>query len=219
MDREYFSILKEIELFRGIEDVESMSSCLSIMQKSFQKNEFIFDEGNYYESFGVVVKGRAAIIKEDYFGNRNISAVVKERELFGESFASAQINGVPISVVSLDNSVVLFVDYHKIISPCAKCCEDHQKLIGNMLRIVSMKNVYLNQKVDILSQRSTREKLLMFLSYMAKKSGSSTFEIEFSRQELADYLCVERSAMSNEISKLVKDRIIVADKRRFTLLN
>ena len=217
---EYVAILKKVPLFSQITDNEliTLLKCLSVQVKEFKANEYVFSEGEKTNQVGIVLAGRIQLVREDFYGNRSIVTSVGEAELFGEAFACADISQIPISAVAQPETKVMFIDYRKILTSCSSCCGFHQQLIFNMLRIVSRKNVYLNQKIDVMSKRTTRDKLLAYLSYEAKKKGKRSFSIDFNRQELADYLYVDRSAMSNELCKLRDEGVLSFNKNNFELL-
>ena len=167
---------------------------------------------------GIVLSGKVHIVREDYYGNRNIVAIVSPGEMFGEVFACAGTDLMPVSVFAEEISEIMFIDLRSITATCGQGCESHDVISRNLLRIVSEKNLILNRKIDFLSKRSTREKLLSYLSAQAKRTRSAEFSIPFNRQELADFLCVDRSAMSAELSKMSRDGLIRYEKSRFRLL-
>ena len=216
----YLEILKTVELFKGIEesDLRSLLSCLGTKKINFKKGQTVFFSGQSADRFGIVLAGQVQIVQDDYYGNRSILSQIGAGNLFGESFACATVKALPVSVITAAESELLLIDYGKLAIPCAKACTFHSKLIQNMLRIVSMKNIALTQKIEFTSKRTTREKLLAYLSAEANKAKSNDFSIPFNRQELADYLSVERSAMSAELSKLRNDKVILFQKNHFTLL-
>ncbi|NCB45323.1 MAG: Crp/Fnr family transcriptional regulator [Clostridia bacterium] len=216
----YMDVLKAVDLFKGIEefDLQPLLSCLSAKEAHYEKGQTVFFSGETIERFGIVLSGQVQIVQDDYYGNRSILANIGTGNLFGESFACAEIKTLPVSVIATTESELLFIDCHRLAVPCAKACGFHGRLIQNMLNIVSMKNIMLTQKNEFTSKRTTREKLLAYLSVEAKKAGSSRFCIPFNRQELADYLSVERSAMSAELSKLRDDNILNFHKNQFELL-
>lgn len=158
------------------------------------------------------------LVNDDAFGNRNIIEVIGEGEMFGEAFSCAGEKRIPLSVETQTDSEILFLDYKRVISTCSSSCLFHSRLVENMVRILGRKNVLLTKKIRHLSKRSTREKLLSYLSEEAQKTGKNEFTIPFSRQELADYLCVERSAMSAEISKLRDEGVLTTTRSTFHLL-
>ncbi len=218
--KKYFEILKKTELFSGISesDIGALISCLSAKAVHYEKNRYVYLSGDGFEGMGIVLSGMLQIIKEDYYGNRHIIAEVGEGQLFGETFACADIKTLPVSVYSPAESEVLFIDYRKLISPCSSVCSFHSRLIYNMLRIVAMKNIILNEKIEVMSKRSTRDKLIAYLSAEAQKAKSNRFSISFNRQELADYLSVDRSAMSAELGRMRDEGLLKFEKNRFELL-
>jgi CRP/FNR family transcriptional regulator, dissimilatory nitrate respiration regulator len=218
--KNYLDVLKTVKLFKGIEesDLQPLLSCLGATPVHFDKGQTVFPSGEGIKQFGIVLSGQVQIVQDDYYGNRTILAQIDAGNLFGESFSFAAVKKLPVSVITTAESVLLFIDSHKLAVPCAKACGFHSKLIENLLMIVSTKNIALTQKIEFTSKRTTREKLLAYLSAMATESGSSRFSIPFDRQALADYLSVERSAMSAELSKLRDDGVLRFHKNQFELL-
>ena len=218
--KKFFSQLDMCGLFDGIapEDIDSMLSCLKAKIIRYKKGSAVFLEGDPAGNVGIVLSGKVHIVREDYYGNRNIVAIVSTGEMFGEVFACAGTDLMPVSVFAEEISEIMFIDLRSITTTCGQGCEFHGVIIRNLLRIVSEKNLILNRKIDFLSKRSTREKLLSYLSAQAKRTGSAEFSIPFNRQELADFLCVDRSAMFAELSKMSRDGLIRYEKSRFRLL-
>ncbi|MEA4824585.1 MAG: Crp/Fnr family transcriptional regulator [Clostridiaceae bacterium] len=216
----FSDVLKTVRLFKGIEesDLHPLLSCLDAKVNHYEKGQTVFFNGESIERFGIVLSGQVQVVQDDYFGNRSILAKIDSGNLFGESFACAEIKTLPVSVITTAESELLFIDCHRLAVPCAKACGFHSRLIQNMLSTVSMKNIALTQKIEFTSKRTTREKLLAYLSAEAKKAGCSRFTIPFDRQELADYLSVERSAMSAELSKLRDDGVLKFHKNQFEIL-
>ena len=212
-------ILALCPLFFGIrqEDMGTMLSCLHAKQKSFSKGEIILGEGAPAELIGVVLSGMVQVVREDYFGNRSMMAKLGPAEMFAEAFALAGVEGMPVNVVAAENSEVMLIDVSRISRPCAKACGFHRQMIYNLMRILALKNLACNQKIEVVSRRSTREKLMAYLLLQAKRAKKSTFLIPFDRQELADYLEVDRSGLSTEIGKLRREGVIDCEKNRFTI--
>lgn len=212
--------LKKCPLFVGMDpdEIEDKLTCLSASEKTYDKNEYIFIEGDPISSIGIVLSGSVNIFKEDFWGNRSIISYVGVGDLFGESFSFSLTKKIPVNAMATEKSRVLFIDYKNIITTCSKACEFHNDLIKNMLKIISTKNIMLTQKMEHITKRTTREKLLSYLSEQSRRFESNSFEIPFNRQELADYLSVERSAMSNELGKMQSDGLITFNKSHFTLL-
>lgn len=213
-------ILAQCVLFDGIrqEDLGAMLSCLGARTRSLTKNQIIFQEGDPARDVGIVLSGAVQIVKEDYYGKRSIVARIGPGELFGESFACAGVRALPVSVVASEDSLVAIIDCHRITVSCSNACAFHSRMIFNLLRVVASKNLLFNQKIEITSKRTTREKLMTYLLSQAKLHGSDSFTIPYDRQALADYLGVERSAMSTELGKLRREGVLECDKSWFKLL-
>lgn len=218
--KKYYEILNKCPLFRGIEEAElaSVLECLNAGTAIYKKNELIFMEGSPAKFVGIVLSGGVRIIKEDYFGNRSIVSRYGPGELFGESFACAGTEVLPVSVAAAFDSEIMMIDCRRITRTCSHSCEFHNRIIFNLLKTVAEKNLEFNRKIEITSKRTTREKLMSYLMYEAKNNRSNSFTIPFDRQELADYLEVDRSGLSAEISRLRKEGIIECSRSRFTLL-
>ena len=216
--RKIFETVKSNPLFEGISysSFTDMLKCMSAKTAVYGKDDVILLSGNAVDSVGLIISGSAKVIKEDIDGRLSILAVLGVSEAFGEVFACAGVDHSPVTVQATEKTEILFIDYKRIISPCATACSFHAKLIENMLKLVAKKNLMLNRKIEIISKRTTREKLLTFFDMqrgMAKK-----FTIPYNREELADYLCVDRSAMSNELSKMRDSGLIKFSRNNFELL-
>lgn len=214
------SIRKKCPLFADITENElcSLLGCLSAVRRSYEKNSFIFKTKDRVSSIGIVVSGSVHIAQEDFWGNRTILANISEAGLFGEAFSCAETDTLPVSVIAAEASEILFIGYRKIITTCSNTCVFHAKLIKNMMRILARKNIMLMQKIEFISKRTTREKLLSYLSEQAINNKSGAFFIPFNRQELADYLCVDRSALSREMGIMQNEGLLRFNKNYFELL-
>lgn len=218
--KKFFPQLYACGLFDEIssDDMAAMLSCLKAVTNKYKKGSAVFLEGDPVGRVGILLSGKVHIVREDYYGNRNIVAEITAGEMFGEVFACADIESMPVSVFAEEESEIMFIDCSHVMETCGKGCGFHNALVKNLLKIVARKTLILNRKIDFLSKRSTREKLLAYLSAQAKKAGSSEFTIPFNRRELADFLCVDRSAMSSELSRMQRDGLIRYDRSRFRLL-
>ena len=216
----YHSVMERCPLFSGIEmeDLSAMMGCIGGKQLAVSKGQYICREGDPASHVGMVLSGAVRLEREDYYGNRSIVAHIGPAELFGETYACADAAALPISVVADEDSQVLLMDCRRITRTCSHACAFHNRIIFNLLRVVAQKNLVYDQKIQVTSKRTTREKLMAYLLSQAKLQGSSTFRIPYDRQELADYLEVDRSGMSAEISKLRKEGILLSEKNHFTLL-
>ena len=216
----YFEIIQKCMLFAEIEvsNMRPLLNCLTAAQHSYKKNEFVFSAGDSARSVGIVLSGSVHILQEDYWGNRTILAHIPPGGLFGEAFSCAEVNSLPVSVMATESSEILLIDYKRIITTCSSSCVFHAALIKNMLKLLAQKNIMLTQKMEIITHRTTRERLLAYLSAQAIKAGKSRFTIPFDRQQLADYLSVERSAMSAELSRMQADGLLRTNRSEFELL-
>jgi len=212
--------IKNNSLFRGIEvnQLESLLDCLTAARQAYKKDEFVFMADNRAVFVGLVLTGCVYVIQEDFWGNRAIVSHIEPGGLFGEAFSCAEIDKLPVSVIAAESTEIMLIDYRKIVTSCTSACVFHIRLIKNTLRILAEKNIMLTRKMECLSKRTTREKLLSFLSHQAATTKSSMVKIPFNRQELADYLCVDRSALSRELSLMQNEGLIRYDKNRFELL-
>lgn len=214
-------LLLRSPLLRGIQadELSHMLSCLSAREESFARGEYIFSSGDCTQYAGMVISGAADIIREDFWGNRSILDRVLPGELFGEVYSLTENEPLAVSVVAADHTEVMFLDMGRVMNPCSHICGFHMRLIANLLSIVSGKNLMLTRKIDHISRRTTRQKLLAYLSFQAQRSGSAEFDIPFNRQQLADYLAVDRSAMSLELGRMKRDGLIECRRNHFTLFS
>ncbi len=214
-----FGNLKESALFYGIHEteLEDLLACVHASAMHYAAGNAIFLAGEKPAFVGIVLTGEAVVVEEDFFGNRNILAHFTPGELFGETFACAEVDVLPVSVFAVADCKILKLDFAKVLHPCEKACDFHHRLVFNMLKIMAQKNLLLNRKARLLAQRTTREKLLSYLSGQAKQSGGREFSIPFNRQALADFLSVDRSAMSAELCRMRDEGLLEFHKNRFVL--
>jgi len=216
----FHPVMEQCPLFQGIrmEDLSAMLGCIGGRTCSVKKGQPVCREGDPATHVGMVLSGAVRLVREDYYGNRSIVAHIGPAQLFGETYACAGIQALPVSIVADEDSQVLLMDCRRITTTCSSACAFHSRIIFNLLRLVAEKNLVFDQKIQITSKRTTREKLMAYLLNQAKQQGSHTFHIPYDRQELADYLEVDRSGLSAQISKLRKEGILKSDKNQFTLL-
>ena len=218
--KKYFNVLRKCPLFFHIadEDLIPILGCIGARVVSYKKNETIVAEESAAKNIGIVLSGSVQIIQVDYYGNRSIVSTAEPSEVFGEAFACAQVKSIPVNIIADEDSQIMFVDCMRVLGACSNACEFHRQMIYNLMKDLSMKNIMFHQKISVTSKRSTREKLMAYLLLQAKKNGSDSFDIPYDRQELADYLEVDRSGLSAEIGKMRKEGIIETRKNHFELL-
>ncbi len=210
----------ESPLFEGIKETEfsTLISCLAAKVRKYEKNEYVFRNGEHVDSIGLVLIGSVRVMHEDFWGKTMILAHIEKGGVFGEAFSCADVEKLPVSVVAAEPLEVMLINIKRIVNTCGAACSFHTVLIKNMINLLARKNIMLTEKIQHITRRNTREKLLSYLSSQSKSANSHSFSIPFSRQELADYLSVERSAMSSELSKMRNEGILSFDRNRFELL-
>ena len=218
--KKYLEILKNCPLFQEIEtdSLLRMLSCLGARIKHVEKKHTVFTEGDPARDVGIVLSGNVQIEQLDYYGNRSILAGVGPSELFAEAFACAEVPTIPVSIIAVKDSDVMLLNAAHILHTCENGCGFHQRLIYNLMKDLATKNLLFHERIEITAKRSTREKLLAYLSAEAKRAGKREFDIPFDRQELADFLDVDRSGLSAEIGKLRREGVLESNKRHFVLL-
>ncbi len=216
----YFFLTKT-NLFRGTteEEAEAMMNCLSASTKTYDKGETIFRVGDVIDRLGMVLEGSVNIESDDIWGNRSILDHIEPGRIFGETYACVASEPLMVSAVTAEKSTILFLNVGKLISTCPNSCTFHNRIIQNLLQISARKNLKLSRRIMHTSSKSIRGRLLSYFSEQAQKNGSFCFTIPFNRQQLADYLNVDRSAMSNELSKMKADGIVSFEKNTFQLLS
>ena len=214
-----FSALTASPLFQGVSEAElaSLVTCLGGTFKAYPKGAVVHHAGDFVREIGIVVSGRVHIVKDDAWGNSNIIAEIPEGEMFAEAAVCGGLGFLPVTVRAAVDTEAMLVDFQRTVTTCTSACVFHSLLIRNMIGVFARKNMALVEKMEHITKRTTREKLLSYLSEQAKLHKSKSFRIPFDRQELADYLSVERSALSAEMSRLKAGGIISYRKSHFTL--
>lgn len=216
----YFDILLANPLFAGIgrEDLQGLLGCLSARRERFSKGEPVFLEGDMAGNIGLVLEGAVQIVRDDFLGNRSLLMAVETGELFGEAYACAGLDTLPVSGYAVQDCTVLWLACRRMLTVCTNACGFHNTLVQNLLQVVAQKNLVLSRKIQFMSQKTTREKLIAYLLDQAKQRGATEFTIPFDRQGLADFLGVERSAMSAELGKLRTMGVLETRGSHFRLL-
>lgn len=218
--KKFIEVLKKCPLFFMVDEdsLVRMLTCFSAKVESFDKKYTVFSEGSPARHIGIVLSGSVRIVQVDFYGNRTILSNIGPSEMVAEAFACAESPALPVSVVANEPSEIMFIDCNHILHTCQNNCGFHQQLIYNLMKDLATKTIVFHQKIEITSKRTTREKLLTYLSMRSKELGSRSFDIPFDRQELADYLEVDRSGLSAEISKLRNEGLLESNKKHFVLL-
>lgn len=214
----YSEIIKNSALFKNVSEPELLQllRCLNARLREYEAGEYIFGSREVTENIGLCCSGTVHIVDEDFWGNRTIVTGACEGELFAVSFALAGTK-TGFSAVAAEKSEVLLLNAPRAGAICVNACEGHKKLMSNLLSVLSADNLKLSGKIGHLSKRTTREKLLSYLMAESARVSSDSVDIPFNRQQLADYLAVDRSAMSSELSRMQRDGIISFKGNHFTL--
>lgn len=207
-------------LFDGIspEDRKTMLGCIGYHIGTFQKNDIVAFEEENIKHIGILLSGAVDMVKEDLWGNKTMLVRMRKDELFGETFACGEDNLLVVTFEVSEDAKILFIPFDRVMHNCTMACVFHHRLIENMVHIIANKNRDLMRKVEVVSKRTIREKLLTYLSIQAQAQESRYFEIPFGRVELAEYLCVDRSALTRELVKMKDDGLIDYDKNCFRIL-
>ncbi len=218
--KKFYPLLLQSTLFQGMDELQmhSILNCLKATIKEYKKDAYIFYMGDNISAMGLVLSGSVHLSKEDYWGRKTILAEIPPANLFAESFACSKEKS-PVNAYVAKNSTIMFLDIKKVLSVCSNSCIFHNTLIKNFVSVLAEKNIGLNAKIENLSQKTTKDKILAYLSNQSQLQNSAEFTIPFNRQELADYLSVDRSAMSFELGKLQKQGIIAFQKNKFIIKN
>ena len=215
----YYNQIKNSPVFFGMseDELKALLECFNARLKSYDDGEIIIRQGDMIKDIYLVLEGAVNIEKDSYWGRRIIVTQIGINENIALAFVASKNIESSIDAVSVGKTKLLLLGYEKCTSMCQNACTKHKLLINNLFEILSKENIELLQKIENISQKTIREKLLTYLSNEARRNKSYAFEIPFNRQDLADYLNIDRSAMSFEISKMQKDGLIKVDKNKFTL--
>ena len=217
--KEFLPVLRSSVLLSGIseEDLISMLACLDVKTKSHPKDAFLFRAGDTAESIGLVLSGTVLIIQEDVWGNRNIISKAMPGQTFAAAYACAPGSVMDVSVSAETPVTVMFLNVNRVMHTCPSACARHSRIILNLLGELAEKNLRFAEKLTHIGQRTTRAKLMSYFSAEAQRLGRCEFDIPFSRQQLADYLAVERSGLSLELGKMQREGLLEFHKNHFIL--
>ena len=210
----------ESALFEGIQGENRLAvlSCIGYHIRSYQKGEIVTMAQESVQKVGILLSGAVDMVKEDVWGNRSLLLRCKKDDVFGETFACGTDSVSVVSFVAAEQSKVLFVSFGRVMRTCTNACEHHHRLVENMVRVIADKNRELLQKVEIISKKTLREKILAYLSHYSQQCGSSYFQIPLGRMEMAEYLCADRSALTRELARMRSEGLLDYDRNYFRLL-
>lgn len=213
-------VLKDLALFRDIApaEIETMLRCLNSRVRTFKKDEFVFLAGESAPKVGIVLAGLAQVIKENIHGDRLTMRTLGAGEMFGETYASLGVRVIPVSVIALEETRVIEFELKSLVLTCESACAFHRKLILNLMRIIAQKNAVLSEQMYYLSHKTIRGRLEAYLLDCVDKSGSLTVNLPFNRREMAEFLCMDRTAMQREMAKMKEEGVLDYYKNTFKIL-
>ena len=219
MDK-WIEVMRQSSLFLGVsrEETASMIKCLDVRFETVDKGQYILRDGDIVERIGMVIEGEVSIEQEDYWGNRHIITHAFMGDVFAEAYACSNDKVCNVSVVAVKKGVIAYLDTHRVITVCSENCQFHSRLIRNLMYMLANRCIKMNEKITHMSKRTTRDKILSYLSAQVNVNNSNEFDIPFNRQQLADYLSVDRSAMSAELGRMQNEGLIEYKKNHFRLL-
>lgn len=217
--KDFLPIIRSSTLFSGIsaEELTAMLSCLDTKTESFLKDAFLLRAGDTAESIGLVLSGNVLIVQEDIWGNRNILSKAGPGQTFAAAYACAPGSVLNVSVLAETPVTAMFLNVKRVLNVCPSACAHHSRIIRNLLGELAEKNLRFGEKLTHMGQRTTRAKLMSYFSAEAQRLGTYEFDIPFSRQQLADYLAVERSGLSQELGKMRDEGLLSFRKSHFVL--
>jgi len=208
-------------LFKGVNQnsINIIMNCFKSVEKEYKKGMYIWHAGDEANYVGLVIKGQVNIVKDDISGDRVIISTVYNPMMFGESYAIAKISEYPVSVQAATDSKIVLIDIEKLMTPCSIGCSFHNKVIKNLVEIIAKKNMKLNNRIECITKKTIKRKLIFYLMDEMKMNENDEIQIPYNRNELSDYLNVNRSALSRVLSKLEEDGILIFNKNKFKILN
>ena len=214
-----YSSLVKTALFKGIsqEELQSVLQCLNSTTQTYKKGEVIYRSSQVVEAVGLIVYGGVNIEYDDIWGNRSLLNHLERGEVFAETYACIPGEALMVNVVACEETCVLFLNTTQLLTTCTSACSHHNKIIRNLLEVSAEKNLSLSRRIFHTSAKTIRGRLMSYLSYQSMQEKKYSFTIPFNRQQLADYLGVDRSAMSNELGKMQREGLIEFDKNYFVL--
>ena len=217
--KDFLPVLRSAPLFSGVseEELTAILACLGAEVKHFPKDDFLLRAGDTAESIGLVLAGSVLVIQEDIWGNRNILSKTGPGQTFAAAYACAPGSLLNVSVAAETPAAAMFLNVRRVLTVCPSACAHHSRIIRNLLSELAEKNLRFNEKLTHMSQRSTRAKLMSYLSTEAQRLGKYEFDIPFSRQQLADYLAVDRSGLSQALTTLHTTGLLDFHKNHFVL--
>lgn len=217
---DYVKDLIDCPLFIGIkeEDLKAMLRCIGAYVKEYKKNEYIFLCNDNIDSVGIIMSGKVQMIQEDMWGNKAILLNMTQKELFGETFTCGNNLNATVSFMAVEESIIIFLPFEKVMHYCSLDCIFHHRMIENMVTLIANKNTLIMDKINVMSKKTLREKIAAYLTLQAERNNSVYFDIDLGRMQLAEYLNADRSALTRELNAMAHDGFIDFNKNSFHIL-
>ena len=221
MDVGHRAVLQKSTLFQDMsnEDYESLINCLSPIVKTFTKNEIILMSGETIKHIGIFLEGRASAYYEHVDGSRTLVTNLSPMSVLGEILVNTKTQKSPVTVYAVSDVEIAFIEHHKVYSMCESACSKHRVFIQNILNTIGDKYFFLFDRVSILREKKLRSRIMAYLSSLKNKEGSTSITLPFSKTFLADYLMVNRSALSKELHNMVEDGVIKVNGRKIEIID
>lgn len=212
-------LLARAPLFEGttVDEVESMLGCLDAHEKHYEEGAYIHHMGDIIKTVALVVGGSMRVESVNVWGDISVLDIVEAGDMFGEAYAAAPDEPLMVDVIAAEDCTVLFLNLAKVLTTCPHACPHHSRTSANMTAIIARRNLALSRRVFHVAPKTMRGKVLAYLSDVSERAGSREFDIPYNRQQLADYLGVDRSALSAELSRMQKAGLLEARRSHFVL--
>lgn len=216
----YLKEIEEAPLFKNVQEknMEAVLSCLGGHIKVYEKGEYVSLAYEEVKNVGLILQGTVQMVQEDVWGRKTLLTMMNKNELFGETFICGDHTLPTVSFYASTHAEVLFMPIHRVMHTCTNACEFHHRITENLTRMIANKNEQLIEKIEILSQKTLKDKISVYLSIEAKRNQSNYFELQTGRLEMAEYLCADRSALTRELNIMKKEGLIDFDKNTFRLI-
>lgn len=218
MDR-YREVIHSVGLFNGVDAAElnTLLTCLGAVIEPVNKGGIILLAGDKPQQVGIVLSGLLHITREEEDGTRSLLAAITPGGIFAEALCCAGVLESPVTVAADTDSVVMLLKFTRILHTCPNACPFHGKLIENMLGLIARKNLQLQSRMEMVGLKSVRAKIMRYLKSFTPTPGQ-VFTLPFNREELADFLCIDRSALSHELMRMKKEGLIDYHKNKFVFI-
>ena len=216
---DYTAFLATTPLFKGStpEETGKMLDCLDAYVKHYDTGAYIYHMGDTIQNVGLVLEGLVRLENVDAWGNVSVVGTDGPGDLFGEAYAAVPDEPLMVNIIASEPSTVMFLNLSKVLTTCSHTCPNHCRTSTNMASIMAYRNLDLSRRIFHAAPHTIRGKVLAYLSYESERAGSLEFTIPYDRQQLADYLGVDRSALSAELSRMQKAGIIETKRSHFVL--